>query len=223
MAESPYPDLTKTSSIASSRRTSTATTSPSTSMSDLTQFMNHSTLSCRRTSFDSSKRHHYSSHPRDPHLRRHRHNLPMRRPSSSSSSSSSSRNGLQLSRIDSMINNTLMDSDSEPGGAGRGRNIYNRSSGDSAATSPSPSLSPSPYEHPAAGNSYFSMRHSRSEMMAPIPDTEDMTSRHQFQAPPDHTPTGGIEENGGPRKNHRVMKAIKMRRRKKEKHKGTEL
>lgn len=56
-----------------------------------------------------------------------------------------------------------------------------------------------------------------------IPDTEDMVSRHQYQVPPDQMPGGPNEGDCGVKKNHRVMKAIKMRRRKKEKHKEVEV
>ena len=206
------------SSQPSSRRTST--TSTTSSVSDLTQFLNRSSLTCRRTSLESRLR----SPPPTTHPRTH-HYRPQnlhRRPSSSSSNGSS-RLSRQLSRIDSLVT-SLTDSESETNHA-----WY--VSSESAATSPSPQLSPR--ECSPSGKSYFSFRRNATESMAAIPDTEDMFSRHQYRPPPNRLETATSQVNIGngqqnslatvmEKRKERVMKPIKMRRRRKEKRKGTE-
>ena len=146
---------TPLSSRPPSRRTSV--TSPATSMSDLTQYLNRSTLTCRRTSLETRLRPSVSMSCPCTHRTR-RHHRP-RRPSSSSSSSSS-RSNPQLSRIDSLVT-TLIDSDSETY-----QPSSSLSSNGSAATSPSPSLSPIDLVDPAA--SYFTLRHHVPQAMAPV-------------------------------------------------------
>lgn len=206
------------SSHESSRRPSSSSSTTS-SMSDLTQFMTRSTLTCRRTSLESR----LSSLPplsntRSRHGSRRRHSS--RGPTSSNANSH--RGGVSLSRMDSLIS-SLTDSDSD---------TYRLSSmsSASAATSPSPTLSPT--ELTTSPVSYFTSRHHQPHTTTSVTNSEAMGSRQEYQQPPNTigiprssisrvgSNRNGLEAVPEARKVEKVMKPIKMRRRHKERKKA---
>ena len=228
---SPSGSVTPSSSHVSSRRTSSSSMTTATSMSDLSQFMTRSTLTCRRSTLDSRLSvlpplSNPGSHRRH-HVGRRRHSARCPTSSNNNHHAKSHRGGdrgggVALSRMDSLLG-ALTDSDSES---------YRLSSLSSASTATSPSPTLSPTELSIAPTSYFTAIRHQSHPANSLAGSERVGSPRGYPSPPDAMGTAGrgerargsagrgLEAVPEARTVERVMKPIKMRRRRKERRKA---